>query len=155
MKFFNYDIVFQEIPDEVSLAINISNCPNRCAECHSPHLWNDVGEELTPAVVDELLERYHGLITCLCLMGGDADTSMVFRLAKHIRQHHTIKLGWYSGRTHFPQQAELFDFIKLGPFIPDKGGLNRTTTNQRLYRRVNGAWEDITTRFWKREKSLP
>ena len=32
LKYANYDIVFQEVPDEVTLAINISNCPNHISE---------------------------------------------------------------------------------------------------------------------------
>ena len=47
MKYYNYDVVFQEIPDETTLAINISNCPCRCPGCHSKFLWEDVGVELT------------------------------------------------------------------------------------------------------------
>ena len=38
-----FDVVFQEIPGEVTLALNLSGCPNRCAGCHSPHLWEEVG----------------------------------------------------------------------------------------------------------------
>ena len=47
LKYTDYDIVFQEIPDEVTLAINLSNCPNRCKGCHSPYLQQNVGEALT------------------------------------------------------------------------------------------------------------
>ena len=47
LRYVDYDIVFQEIPDEVTLAINLSNCPNRCKGCHSPHLLENVGESLT------------------------------------------------------------------------------------------------------------
>ena len=39
-------VVFAEIPDEVSLAINISCCPHRCPGCHSPYLQKDYGVEL-------------------------------------------------------------------------------------------------------------
>ena len=38
LKYAGYDIVFQEIPDEVTLALNLSGCPNGCPGCHSPHL---------------------------------------------------------------------------------------------------------------------
>ena len=43
LKYVNTDIVFQEIPDEVTLAINISNCPCHCPGCHSHYLWEDIG----------------------------------------------------------------------------------------------------------------
>lgn len=48
LKYVNTGVVFQEIPDEVTLAVNISNCPCRCPGCHSRYLWGDVGEPLTP-----------------------------------------------------------------------------------------------------------
>ena len=56
LKFVGTDIVFQEFPDEVTLAINISNCPCRCPGCHSPFLWKDTGTELTEAS----MHRVHG-----------------------------------------------------------------------------------------------
>ena len=39
LKYVNCGIVFQEIPDEVTLSINISNCPCHCPGCHSNYLW--------------------------------------------------------------------------------------------------------------------
>ena len=71
LKFVSYDIVFQEIPDEVTLAVNISGCPNGCPGCHSPYLWRDEGRPLVPEEVEALLEQYGGSVTCLCFMGGD------------------------------------------------------------------------------------
>ena len=47
LTYVNHDIVFQEFPDEVTLAINLSRCPNRCPGCHSPYLQQEEGEELT------------------------------------------------------------------------------------------------------------
>lgn len=58
LKYAGYDIVFQEIPDEVTLALNLSGCPNGCPGCHSPHLQRDEGEALTPGALERLLERY-------------------------------------------------------------------------------------------------
>ena len=38
LKYANFDVVFQEVPDEVTLAINITNCPNQCPGCHSKNI---------------------------------------------------------------------------------------------------------------------
>ena len=46
LKYVNHDIVFQEFPDEVTLAVNLSRCPCACPGCHSTYLWGDNGEEL-------------------------------------------------------------------------------------------------------------
>jgi anaerobic ribonucleoside-triphosphate reductase activating protein len=58
LKHCETDIVFREFPDEVTLAVNISNCPHRCKGCHSPHLQTDCGTELT----EKELEKQFGRI---------------------------------------------------------------------------------------------
>ena len=87
LKYVNTAIVFQEVPDEVSLAINISSCPCRCPGCHSKYLWEDTGTPLTPSELDTLISRYEGDITCIAFMGGDSDPAEVSLLAQHLRQH--------------------------------------------------------------------
>ena len=46
MKYVDTLVSFSEIPDEITLCINISQCPNNCKGCHSPWLREDVGEDL-------------------------------------------------------------------------------------------------------------
>ena len=100
LKYVNTDIVFQEIPDEVTLAVNISNCPCRCPGCHSAYLWQDIGLPLTGDVMDTLMRRYGDGITCVCFMGGDGDPDGVASLSRYMHEKYPgIKLGWYSGRT--------------------------------------------------------
>lgn len=41
----------------------------------------------------------------------------------------------------------LLHYYKIGPYIPEKGPLNKKTTNQKLFKRVNNEWVDITYRF--------
>ena len=149
LKYYNFDIVFQEIPDEVTLAVNITNCPHRCQDCHSPHLHNDIGHVLNEAEVDALLKKYGKQITCFCFMGGDATPQDVEHLAAYVRQKSRLKVAWYSGNSQLPQNFSKFDYVKVGPYLPGKGGLKSRTTNQRLYRNQNGNPVDITTRFWK------
>lgn len=72
VRYYNFDIVFAEIPGETTLAINIANCPNRCPGCHSPHLQADAGHVLDAPELRALLERYGRSVTCVCFMGGDA-----------------------------------------------------------------------------------
>ena len=109
LKYAGYDIVFQEIPDEVTLALNLSGCPNGCPGCHSPHLQRDEGEALTPGALERLLERYGREITCVCFMGGDAAPGEVAALARHIARTTggTIRTGWYSGRPALPPEPAL------------------------------------------------
>lgn len=150
LKYYNYDIVFQEIPDEVTLAVNLTNCPHRCVGCHSPHLREDIGDVLNDRTLDSLLKKYGQQITCVCFMGGDGQANDVETLAKHLRQHSKLKVAWYSGNAMLPRNAQLFDYVKVGGYKPELGGLRSRTTNQRLYRYTNGHSEDITSRFWKK-----
>ncbi|MDO4172267.1 MAG: anaerobic ribonucleoside-triphosphate reductase activating protein [Prevotellaceae bacterium] len=153
MKYVNTGVVFQEIPDEVTLSINISNCPCHCQGCHSQYLWEDIGNPLTAMSLNRMIEQYGTDITCICFMGGDAETATVNSLAQWMKSAHPeMHIGWYSGRTKMASNINLenFDYIKLGPYIKDKGGLDKETTNQRLYKIADGEMTDITSRFWKK-----
>jgi anaerobic ribonucleoside-triphosphate reductase activating protein len=144
LRLASYDIVFQEIPGETTLALNLSGCPNRCPGCHSPHLQREGGEVLDEPLLEGLLERYGAGVTCVCWMGGDGAPQQLVGQAAWVRQR-GLKTAWYSGREDFP--PAYFDYVKLGPYIESLGGLDSPTTNQRLYRQAEGRWEDITHLF--------
>ena len=154
LKYVNTGIVFQEIPDEVTLAINISNCPCHCPGCHSRYLWEDIGLPLNTDAIDAFVEQYGTDITCISFMGGDADPKGVNLLAQYIHEEHPqFKVAWYSGKTVISAaiNKQDVDYIKIGPFIKHLGPLKKPTTNQRLYRQnAQGEFEDITSRFWKK-----
>jgi len=153
LKFYNWDIVFQEIPDETTLAINITGCPFRCEGCHSPHLREDIGEPLTREALSSICERYSGDFTCVAIMGGDAQPSEVAKVAHIIKDEMHLKSAWYSGATEIPDgfDTKSLDFIKIGPYQEANGGLKSENTNQRLYHiEPNGSMTDITAKI--REK---
>lgn len=156
MKYTTSEIVFREIPDEITLAINISNCPIHCPGCHSPELWEDIGEELTSEVLEKLIEDSEG-ITCVAFMGGDADPNYIIDLAVTVKlKNPELKVAWYSGRESIRldmMHLLAFDYIKLGPYIKERGPLNEPNTNQHLYMKIykeGGGVEfvDITNKFW-------
>ena len=154
LKYVNTGIVFQEIPDEVTLAINISNCPCRCPGCHSHYLWDDIGLPLTTGALDDFIVKYGNDITCIAFMGGDADPRGVDQLAQYIHEEYPqFKVAWYSGKTVISKAIDKtdFDYIKIGPYIRHLGPLKERTTNQRLYKQTaDGEFEDITARFWRK-----
>ena len=79
--------------------------------------------------------------------------SQIDSLPEEVRTAHPeIHIGWYSGRAKLSKEIDIanFDYIKLGPYIEAKGGLNKSTTNQRLYKVKDGEMTDITDRFWKK-----
>ena len=159
LKYVNYAITFQEIPDEITLCINISNCPCHCIGCHSSYLAEDIGEGLTLDKIYKLIENNEG-ITCICFMGGDSSPKEIDMFARCIKDLYDIKVAWYSGRQELSKYINLkcFDFIKLGPYIEEFGPLNSKTTNQRFYQVIKSRYEDGTSgyelldttyKFWK------
>ena len=97
LKYVDSEVTFSEIPDEITLCINISNCPCKCPGCHSPYLAEDIGERLRYDNLISLIHKNKG-ITCVAFMGGDADPLSVNVYASIIKeQFPNLKVAWYSG----------------------------------------------------------
>ena len=159
LKYVNTMVTFSEVPDEISLCIEISNCPCHCINCHSSYLSEDIGENLTLDIIYKLIDSNEG-ITCICFMGGDSNPLEVDALAHFIKIYFPIKVAWYSGRQELSKEIDLkwFNYVKLGPYIEELGPLNSKTTNQRMYKVAYNHYddgtsgyelEDITHKFWK------
>ena len=152
-------VVFEEIPDYISLAIEITNCPGHCVGCHSPWLREDIGEELTVEKLNELIDQNRG-VNCVCFMGEGKDPEALKKLANAIRARSDSPraTALYSGRSEVEKEYDYyFDFIKVGPYIEEYGPLNTPTTNQRLYHTRRGGCydddtfrDDITYKFWRK-----
>ncbi len=143
------DIVLEEIPDRVSLAVEITNCQGNCPGCHSPFLKRDMGEELTPEAIDEMISSNFG-VDCFLFLGEGADPDALREAALHVKTSHPgIELALYSGRENVEDWISgLFDYVKVGPYRAECGPLNERSTNQRLYHHG----EDITSRFWRKNR---
>ena len=156
VKFVDTLVSFQEVPDEITLCINISNCPCHCKGCHSAYLAEDIGTELTIEELQKLIFNNKG-ITCVCFMGGDSDPSYIEELAMYLKFQawYPVKVAWYSGRQYIPDGILVgyFDYIKIGPYIPELGGLDSETTNQIMYKVEDEELIDITYRFKHDSKS--
>ena len=160
LKYVDTKVTFAEVPNEISLCINISNCPCACKGCHSSYLAEDIGEELNSFSLKELISNNKG-ITCVSFMGGDSSPLDINNLAKLIKEvFPKLKVAWYSGRQELSKDIDLenFDFVKLGPYIEELGPLNNKTTNQKFYiveklycgnDNYKYDLKDITYRFWK------
>lgn len=151
LKFKEIKVVFREIPDEITLSINITGCSIHCKDCHSKHLWENIGSDLTITKLNHLITENKG-ISCICFMGGDSDTNYLNNLAKYIKSNYNIKVGWYSGQDSIDNMINLeyFDYIKIGHF--NGKPLNDKDTNQILYRidKLDNKWElvNITNKLW-------
>lgn len=130
MLLYSTYISIHEVPGEVAIILNISGCKNNCKGCHSPELRTLIGCPLSLEHVNFLLNRYKNLITCICFMGGDAhpeELQEYLRLAK--AQHYKTCLYTAKEELSFELEA-LLDYVKLGPYVEEKGGLDSITTNQ-------------------------
>lgn len=138
LKYVDTKVVFQEVPDEITLAINISNCPCNCKNCHSSYLAQDIGEELNSHSLKKLIDDNKG-ITCISFMGGDSSPLDINTLAQWVKINYPLKVAWYSGRHELNEDINIkwFNYIKLGPYIEELGPLNSKTTNQKMYEVCN------------------
>lgn len=133
MNYYNYDIVLQEVPNEISLSFSITGCNLRCVGCHSPHLWKKSnGFELTDEVLKEIIDKYTGKITCVLFMGGEWYEKELISKLDIIN-----KLGYntclYTGLEIDEISDDIKDrltYIKYGKWDNEKGGLDSDKTNQ-------------------------
>lgn len=150
IKYKDSYIVFEEIPDRVSLAVNITNCQNNCIGCHSPELRLNSGIELTEEEIDKLINANYG-IDCFLFMGEGKDYNRLMELVRYIKEKHSIKVAIYSGRDKVEiEYYALFDYVKVGGYKEEYGPLNKETTNQRLYEIGVDSIKDITYKFWEK-----
>ena len=142
LRYANTQVVFTEVPNEISLAINITGCTIHCKGCHSQWLWSNKGKELTKDELHNLIENNKGITTVL-FMGGDNFIEQLTERARNIKYHYpNLKIAWYSGRddledsrsSRIKELETYLDYVKIGPYIKKLGGLDSPSTNQRFYK---------------------
>lgn len=158
LKYLYCKEIFKEIPSEISLGISISGCQVHCKGCHSRELWEDKGKPLTWESLNALINIHQG-ITCICLFGGEHDIDALTELFYHARRY--VKTAWYCGLDVLPKGhqgiVQYLDYLKLGHYDMELGGLDSPTTNQRLYmiehQGDGNYWRtDITKLLQKKDK---
>lgn len=152
LKYDGYAIVLQEVPDEISLAINITGCPHRCSDCHSKHLWEYVGKDLGQDI-DNILSSHENFISCICFMGGDQNLQELQALCNRIKMRlYPPKICIYSGLDDVQvfKDFKNIDYLKIGSYKQEYGGLDSEITNQKMYKITDGKYEDITYMFWRK-----
>ena len=155
LKYLYCKEVFAEVPSEITLGVSISGCQIRCPGCHSRELWEDKGILLTIEELQNLLDKHKG-ITTLLLLGGEHDIDTLTELFQYA--YKKVKTAWYCGLDMIPKDKlgiiQYLDYLKLGHYDHELGGLNSPTTNQRFYQiehQGDGSYyeHDITFKFKK------
>ena len=153
LKYLGYSIVFQEVPGEVTLAINISGCPHKCEGCHSKYLWEYEGNYISDDL-NGLIEKYKGLITCVCFMGGDQNLGDLYRCIQQVKDNN-LKVAIYTGLDNIIRLGHAIiqksDYIKYGHYDASLGGLDHPQTNQKMlmFNNTTSQYDDITYKFQK------
>ena len=140
LMYKGYSVVFQEVPGEVSLAINISGCQHHCPDCHSKYLWSNEGAAFLKRDLGSIIDKYDGLITCVCFRGGDHNIVELSCHANKIKER-GLKTCLYTGydfdeikyKDGFTSLIKHLDFLKTGRYISEYGNLSTPTTNQRFF----------------------
>lgn len=133
LKFYNVEVVLQEVPDEISLCFNITGCPLRCEGCHSPFLLKrENGKDLTDEIFIKYLKMYKNMISCVIFMGGDWEQEDLITKLK-IAKKNNLKTCLYTGEedVNFNIKENL-TFLKTGAWIQVLGGLDSLITNQKF-----------------------
>lgn len=150
LKYISTCVALQEVPDEISLIINVSGCPHHCEGCHSEYMWEYKGRNLVQDIQD-LVNEYKEYVSCVCLMGGDYNITELNYVFDTITNS-GLKTCLYTGLNYIPVGLVKLDYIKVGSYKRELGGLNKITTNQRFYKNINGQYQDVTKLFQIKEE---
>ncbi|RUO76534.1 MULTISPECIES: anaerobic ribonucleoside-triphosphate reductase activating protein [Alteromonadales] len=141
-------VLFQEVPDEVSLGFTITGCKLRCERCHSQDIWDsNLGAPLTNELFATYLDKYEGFITCVLFFGGEWHAEAL-REKLLIARQTQLKTCLYTGLPRVsPKIQELLSFLKTGKWVFSLGGLDSPSTNQKLINVYTG--ESLNHKFWE------
>ena len=131
MYYYDFQVVLQEVPGEISLCFSIYGCKLQCKGCHSSHLWKEEnGKILLVHTYLETLNKYADYATCVLFMGGEWHQKELVELLK-IAKHKKYKTCLYTGEDSVPKDiTQELTFLKTGKWIQELGGLESETTNQ-------------------------
>jgi len=155
MKFVQETVVFSEIPNEIALCYSISGCGGFCSGCHSQELWkeDETHKNLSTALLINKLNTYKGMITSICFLGGEWHLKEMVDLLK-ISKKYNLKTCLYTSRNNLEdiemELLALLDFVKIGEYKKELGGLNSLNTNQRFLNVKTG--ECLNNLFKKKQK---
>ncbi|MCF8273908.1 MAG: anaerobic ribonucleoside-triphosphate reductase activating protein [Flavobacteriaceae bacterium] len=133
MNYYDFQVVFQEVPGEISLCFSICGCPLKCEGCHSPHLWKEEnGKTLTIEKFEKILKQYDDLATCVLFMGGEWHENELVNMLK-IAKKNQYKTCLYTGLDAISKAIlDELNWLKTGKWNAALGGLSSKITNQKF-----------------------
>ena len=145
-------VSLNEVPDKVSCVVELGGCLRACKGCHSPNLQ---GTFTKPKMylsdleefVDNQIEKG---CDAICIMGGDCSCEMTLdELKAVVNTLATIApVCLYSSNPNAEPFEEMqLKWLKVGPYIESKGGLETPGTNQMLLEITRSNRVDIIDTF--------
>ena len=134
MYYSSVEVVFQEVPGEISICFTITGCELFCKGCHSPNLWKKgSGQKLTDELYVKILEKYKEFATCVLFMGGEWYEEELCKKLKTAKEK-GYKTCLYTGLTNISSSKikNLLTWLKTGAWVQKLGGLESKTTNQQF-----------------------
>lgn len=131
LYFYTKNVVFQEVPNEVSLSFSIAGCNHNCKNCS----WKNIDikpRELTDSEYINLLNKYKGYVSCILFLGGEWNKDKLIYNLK-LAKDYGFKTCLYTGNNDVDQDIKQYlDYLKVGPYIEERGGLDNPNTNQKF-----------------------
>lgn len=127
------NITLSELPNYISLVLQVPGCQQSCPGCHSKELRDiNSGEDFSLEEFKAILNKYRGKLSGVVFLGGEWFSDFIYFLEE--AQDNRLKTCLYTGKEELEDTKILkyLDFIKYGPWIQEKGGLDSKTTNQRF-----------------------
>jgi anaerobic ribonucleoside-triphosphate reductase activating protein len=105
----------------------------KCKGCHSTHLQCSTGVQLTSDILETYLKKYGNFISCVLFYGGDWKEEKLLNALKLVKSK-GLKTALYTGAMEISENLKPFlDYLKVGSYKEELGGLREKTTNQRFY----------------------
>lgn len=140
LQYYRKDVCFQEVPNEISLSFSIVGCPRNCKNCSWKNTINkEKKKNLSNSTYSMFLNKYKGLASCVLFLGGEweeEDLINKLKMAKEKGYKTCLYTGCELNQISNNLKSNL-DFIKVGSYIEELGGLSNPNTNQRFIDLIN------------------
>ena len=169
-------VTLTEIPGRIAVFFEFGNCNNNCIGCHSPELWESVDSHCYPNmtildIIDYVKAQYEKGANAVVFMGGlnNCYVSIVeFHKLCSKLYGMNMDIGLYDGCRNVElndiisifldyHEGEtptcMLKWIKIGPYISKKGGLDNPGTNQKFFEQsdtVPGYWSNMTEKYFQK-----
>lgn len=131
MNVFDKCITYQEVPDKICFTFFVSGCKNNCKNCS----WKDKFEknyDLDLKKFETEIKEKIGYVDVIVFLGGEWLDDFIDYLK--IAKNNGFDTCLYTGLDDVSKEIKInLDYLKVGKYIEELGGLFSKTTNQRFY----------------------